>query len=212
MFRKKPKTALVLAPHTDDGELGAGGLIARLVEQGTRVHYVAFSNAVQSLPAGFHPMTLRDELMSATRHLGISPQDVSLKDYPVRKFNFHRQDILEDMIVMRKDIDPDLVLVPSLSDVHQDHEVIAREGVRAFKNRTILGYELIWNCLTSENKLFVEIDESHVQSKCTALNEYKSQGTKNYMREDFIRSLASVKGMHIGVRYAEAFEVIRMIV
>ena len=36
---------LVLAPHTDDGELGAGGFIAKLIEKGAKVTYVAFSTA-----------------------------------------------------------------------------------------------------------------------------------------------------------------------
>lgn len=35
--------ALVLAPRANDGELGCGGTLARLVEQGTTVYYVAFS-------------------------------------------------------------------------------------------------------------------------------------------------------------------------
>ena len=41
---------LVLAPHTDDGEFGAGGTMARLVESGADVRYVAFSIATRSLP------------------------------------------------------------------------------------------------------------------------------------------------------------------
>ena len=50
--------ALVLAPHTDDGEFGCGGTMARLVEEGTDVRYVAFSIATRSLPEGFAPDTL----------------------------------------------------------------------------------------------------------------------------------------------------------
>ena len=37
------KRVLVLAPHTDDGEFGCGGTMARLVEAGVEVHYQAFS-------------------------------------------------------------------------------------------------------------------------------------------------------------------------
>ena len=44
---------LVLAPHTDDGEFGCGGTMARLVEAGADVRYVAFSIATKSLPEGF---------------------------------------------------------------------------------------------------------------------------------------------------------------
>ena len=44
---------LVLAPHTDDGELGLGGTISKLIELGKKVTYVAFSTAQQSVPEGF---------------------------------------------------------------------------------------------------------------------------------------------------------------
>src|SRR6185437_5104743 len=52
------RRALVLAPHTDDGEFGCGGTMARLVEEGADVRYVAFSIATRSLPEGFPPDTL----------------------------------------------------------------------------------------------------------------------------------------------------------
>lgn len=47
---------LILAPHTDDGELGLGGTIRYLVELGKKVTYVAFSTAEQSVPEGFRKM------------------------------------------------------------------------------------------------------------------------------------------------------------
>ena len=64
--------ALVLAPHTDDGELGCGGTMARLVEGGCDVRYVAFSIATRSLPPGFEPDTLAREVRAATAELGIA--------------------------------------------------------------------------------------------------------------------------------------------
>src|SRR5205085_10557146 len=47
------RRVLVLAPHTDDGEFGCGGTMARLVDAGADVRYVAFSIATKSLPAGY---------------------------------------------------------------------------------------------------------------------------------------------------------------
>ena len=44
---------LVLAPHTDDGELCLGGTISRYIEEGKNVYYAAFSTADQSVPEGF---------------------------------------------------------------------------------------------------------------------------------------------------------------
>ena len=39
------KKVLVLAPHTDDGELGCGGAISNFLDSGKKVFYVAFSSA-----------------------------------------------------------------------------------------------------------------------------------------------------------------------
>ena len=52
-MQQKKERVLILAPHTDDGELGCGGTIARLTEEGNDVYYIAFSTAEQSLPANF---------------------------------------------------------------------------------------------------------------------------------------------------------------
>ena len=67
------KTALVLAPHTDDGEFGCGGTMARLVERGVDVRQIAFSIASRSLPRGFPPDTLVHESRAASTALGLGP-------------------------------------------------------------------------------------------------------------------------------------------
>jgi len=92
------KRALVLAPHTDDGEFGCGATMARLVEEGVEVRYVAFSIATRSLPAGFAPDTLAREVRDATGELGIPPEHLTVHDFDVRTFPEHRQAILELLI------------------------------------------------------------------------------------------------------------------
>ena len=62
---------LVLAPHTDDGEFGCGGAMARLVESGADVRQIAFSIASRSLPEGFAPDTLVHESRAASEALGL---------------------------------------------------------------------------------------------------------------------------------------------
>ena len=208
----KFKSVYVLSPHTDDGELGAGGLITRLIESGANVFYFAFSTAEKSVPKEFAKNVLKTEVINATAKLGIKKENVIIYNYEVRKLNYARQEILEDLIKHRNELKPDLVLMPSLGDIHQDHSTIAQEGLRAFKNTTILGYELIWNNLTFNTTSFVTLEKKHVQSKCNALKEYKSQGKRNYMSEEFIYSLAKTRGVQIGSEYAESFEVIRWVI
>ena len=204
------KNVLVLAPHTDDGELGAGATISKLVENGAKVTYVAFSIAEESVPEGLPKNILEVEVNEATKRLGV--HKLIVFKYPVRKLNFFRQDILENIIQIRKKMKYDLVLIPSLKDVHQDHNTIAQEGLRAFKNTTIFGYELIWNNLAFDTQCFVKLDKKHVENKVNALKAYKSQGFRSYLSEDFIFSLARTRGVQIGAEYAEAFEVIRLVI
>lgn len=204
------ENVLVLAPHTDDGELGVGGFIAKLIELGSNVYYAAFSTAEESVPEGFPKNVLEVEMRNATAALGIPGENVFVYKYAVRKLNYHRQEILENLISLRKMHSFDLVLMPSLSDIHQDHKTIAEEGVRAFKGTTIFGYELIWNNLSFNSTAFVDLDERHVLKKYNALRCYQSQSHRPYMSEEFIKSLAKVRGIQIGSDYAECFEVIRM--
>ena len=92
---------LVLAPHTDDGELGCGGTMCKLIESGCRVYYAAFSICEDSIPEGFEPEALLKELYAATAELGLEEKDIFVLRTKVRRFNEVRQDILEYMIRLR---------------------------------------------------------------------------------------------------------------
>jgi LmbE family N-acetylglucosaminyl deacetylase len=204
--------ALVLAPHTDDGELGCGGTLAWLEEQDVVVYYAAFSICEESVPEGFPVDILAAEVRDASRMLHIDPQHLTVLDYPVRRFPQNRQEILDDLIRMRRDIAPDLVLLPASDDIHQDHHVIAQEGLRAFKHQTILGYELPWNNLAFTASACVPLERRHIDKKIAALRQYESQWHRAYWDEEFITSLARVRGVQAGAEYAEAFQVFRLIV
>lgn len=200
---------LILAPHTDDGEFGAGGTIARLVAEGAAVMYVAFSACEESVPAGFDKDILKSEVLKATQVLGISKASVQVLGYKVRRFNELRQDILEEMIRIKRAFDPDLVFQPSMNDVHQDHKVIAEESRRAFKASTVLAYELPWNNYGTDSNCFVAIDESFLSAKIKALSAYRSQAEKPYSNPETIKAWATFRGLQSNSLYAEAFEVIR---
>ena len=64
-------TVLILAPHTDDGEFGCGGTIARLIEEGSIVIYAAFSPCRASVPAGQPEDILEQEMMKSMDYYNI---------------------------------------------------------------------------------------------------------------------------------------------
>lgn len=205
------KIVLVLAPHTDDGEFGCGGSIARFIEKGDRVYYVAFSSADKSVPSHLPKDILKHEVREATAALGIEQDSLILFDFEVRNFLAYRQAILEEMVQLNTELKPDLVLLPCPNDTHQDHQVIAQEGFRAFKKTSMLGYELPWNTLQFSSVSFMVLKEVHMAKKITALQCYRSQADRSYANEIFIRSLAITRGTQIGTQFAESFEAIRWI-
>jgi LmbE family N-acetylglucosaminyl deacetylase len=204
---------LVLSPHTDDGELGAGGTIAKFLEEGKDVYYVAFSGCEASVPQGLPKNTLRKECKRSTSSLGIQPEKLLVMDYEVRTLPEFRQEILEKLIKLKGEIKPDLVFVPSSHDMHQDHGVIYWEALRAFKKEaSIWGYEHPWNNLSFATDIFVVLDLKHMEKKLIALKQYKSQKSKGYMDRKNILALGCTRGSQIDCAYAEAFELIRYII
>jgi hypothetical protein len=91
------EVVLILAPHTDDGELGCGATLSKLVRYGADIYYVAFSSCQDSLPEGAGPDCLIKEMQAATTVLGIPQENVKCLDFKVRHFEDHRQEILDSM-------------------------------------------------------------------------------------------------------------------
>ena len=207
----KPERILVLAPHTDDGELGCGASIAKFAAEGKEVFYAAFCLCSASLPAGFPADTLEKECKAATESLGIKKDNLVLFNYEVRKLPAQRQEILDELLKLKTTIRPDLVFLPAASDIHQDHHVIHQEGLRAFKNSNLAGYELPWNNFRFHSNFFIAVSENDLVRKINALRSYKSQQHRNYMNEEFTRSLAKVRGVQCNKEFAEAFELYKMI-
>lgn len=206
------KNILILAPHTDDGELGCGASISKYVEEGNNVYYAAFSTAKESLPEGTADNQLEKEVREATKRLEIPADNLIIYGFTVRKLNYSRQEVLEELVKLKREIVPDLVFMPSLNDLHQDHYTIAMEGLRAFKQTSILAYELPWNNISFNTQAFIRLDKHHVEKKVYALDAYNSQKKRSYLNSEFIYSLAKTRGVQINADYAEAFEVIRWII
>jgi len=206
------QTVLILAPHTDDAELGCGGTMARFLEEGKQIYVAAFSTARTSLPEGSNPDQLKDEFYASMEILGVPKEQLFVYDYQVRMLSYHRQEVLEELIKLRQSIVPDLVLIPSGSDLHQDHQVVHNEGLRAFKQVSIWGYELPWNHISFDTQAFIPLEQHHIDTKWKMMQAYDSQFEKQraYFTKEFIEGLARVRGVQVSEDFAEAFEVKRL--
>ncbi len=211
LFDPKMKI-LALAPHTDDVELGCGGTLAKLKEAGAELHVAAFSTASDSLPPGFPADTLKKEFLASTKTMGVPEDHTYVFDFQVRRLSYSRQEVLDEIIRLRKKIQPNLIFLPSPNDLHQDHQVVSSEGLRAFKEYSVLAYELPWNHIHFSAQAFVTLQEKHVQKKLECLQQYKSQIflERSYFKPEFVQSQCRMRGAQIKADFAEAFEVLRI--
>ncbi len=210
--KKTLKRVLILSPHTDDAELGCGGYISKLVREKHEILWVVFSTAEDSLPKHLPKNTLKREFFNVVRHIKINKSNTLVFNYKVRHLYKYRQDILEELVKLKKTFLPNLVIGPSLNDYHQDHQIVANEMIRAFKSSaSIISYELPWNHLNFNTQMFVSLSDIDIKNKIKMLHFYNSQLSmkRHYFSDDFIIGLARVRGAQIGKEYAEAFEVIR---
>jgi len=203
---------LVLAAHTDDGELGCGGSIARFVAEGRRVRVVAFSCADILLGTSFPRNQPEIEMRAAMNILGVSREEVFVHDFPVRSFSQFRQEILQACWELNRDYAPTLVLTHRSRDLHQDHEVIAAESLRAFKRTSVLCYEQPWNTVSMDTQAFVKLTREHMERKIRALECYASQKGRGFLDPEFISGWAKTRGVQVGVEFAECYEVPRLLI
>ena len=203
-----------MSPHTDDAELGCGGTMARWIDEGAELFTAAFSTAETSLPPGSKPYRLKDECHAALDELGVPRENRFIYDFPVRELGYHRQEVLEEMVKLaRGRSQPEVVLVPSGADLHQDHAVVHQESVRAFRH-TARCWATSCPGTTSPSPPRPSwcSTRAHLRRKWAALTKYESQleVARPYFRYEFIESMARVRGLQVKAAFAEAYEAIRI--
>jgi len=202
------KKILFLGPHADDIEFGSGGLISS-INNISNIYFLTFSFSKISLIKNYTEKDVKNEVNSSAKILNVS--NVLSKNYPTRSFYKFRQAILEDLVEAKKEINPDIIFTPSSHDTHQDHCVIYKESFRAFKDRTIFGYEMPLNNRSFSPDFYFKLNEYNLKKKIDSLNAYSSQMIKKDGLLDMVKATALFRGSQIGQKYAESFEVIRII-
>ncbi|WP_110239746.1 PIG-L deacetylase family protein [Nocardioides gilvus] len=207
------KRVLAIGAHTDDIELGCGATLSRLHREGATIATAAFSRAELSRPPGTPEDVMELEYRAAMKTLGIDTINTYCFNKPVRNFGSHRQEILDTLIDLRREFNPDLILTMNSCDTHQDHEVVHAESVRAFRNRNILGYQTPWNSRRLITNFFVEVGRADIEKKILMLKSYRTQHEleRPYVQRDSLEASGKFYGLQSGLEFAEAFEVISLV-
>jgi LmbE family N-acetylglucosaminyl deacetylase len=200
------KRICFIGAHPDDIELGCGALIANLHDKENITCVTLSDNQKNPLLKN-----LVQEFSASMSALGILSKNTLLEKFETRRFPAQRQDILEYLIKLNRTINPDIVFVHTRSDLHQDHNTVTEESLRAFRGITVLGYDVIRSSYGFFPNLLTSVSESDVKQKIDALAQYKTYSGKYYFDPEVTRATLIRNGALCECKYAEGFETLRII-
>ena len=200
------RTVVVLGAHPDDGEVGAGGTLARLARAGAKVVIVAVSapsdlaTRAAEARAGAELLKARSLLLfeeQPTRLEAIQPHELVaridglVREYrPAALFTHARDETHWDHFVLSRAVDSTLRLGPT--DVLHFNNTVYRNPCQPWQPR-------LWVDVTSTLDLKLE-----------AIAAHHSQFAARGKDVSVFRELARTHGRNLGVGYAEVFDVMRL--
>lgn len=213
------KNILVVAAHPDDGVLGCGGVIAKHIESGDKVTVVTFTNGISSrINVTNKEKTIREkEHDSASTILGITVigHNYADQELDVLSLLFLSRVIGDSQFKLG--IIPDIVYTHYANDLNQDHRQLHHATMIAFRPKQkqtckeIYCYQVPSYGNNNFNpNYYVSLTEKQVELKLQAWDCYKSEHNERFNRESLLRIMQEC-GNSIGVNYAEAFEIARII-
>jgi LmbE family N-acetylglucosaminyl deacetylase len=222
---------LVVAPHADDEALGCGGLLARLRDQACATHVIYL--AVDGFRHyGYEGETTYDqrlsEIRAVTSLLGCT-YEIAYGDRGLMEKldTVPRRELVDRMEDALNKHRPELLLLPSGHDYDQDHVAAFDAGFAAARPiAEVFGKWLVPHVMTYESaklnwahepspRVAASCDIStHLETKLDAMRLYASQlrPSPHIRSLEAVTALAELRGKEIGVRYAEAFGVLRTVI
>jgi LmbE family N-acetylglucosaminyl deacetylase len=194
---------LAIGAHPDDIEIGAGGTIARHIEQGDNVTFII---ATKGGASGNIEVREREGL-EAARILGV--RDVYFLEYHDTMVPLSNQLILDIEKVVHV-VKPDRAYIPFTEEIHQDHRALAFASLAALRNTNqILMYEGPSSFPNFDVNFWINIDAT-LEKKKDSIAAHVSQGHKEILKLEAIVSMNRYRGFQCRHTYAEGFKIFRM--
>ena len=200
------KRVLFLGAHPDDIELGCGALLHHIVHQ-TDVLCVTLSDNQKNPDL----QNVKNEHFESMAVLGVPKENIVLGPFSTRVFPGSRQEILEYFLSLRREFKPDLIFVHSRQDVHQDHNTMTEESLRAFRGITVLGFDVVRSSYDFFPHFLVEVTEEDVNKKIEALSCYETYRDRYYFNRELTRSIMVRHGALAERPFAEGFDILRIV-
>jgi LmbE family N-acetylglucosaminyl deacetylase len=198
---------LAIGAHPDDIEYGCGGMLTKYAQRGHDVYlFVASDGAL----GGDGAMRVQEQNESARI---IGAREVFWGDYADTEIPLNRELIVRIEAVIKK-VKPRMIFVQYWDDTHQDHRNLAQGTLSA--TRYVPNF-LFYEGPTTQNftpNCYTDIEEV-LKDKLACLKAHRSQVTKTNIEDltilELARSCANFRGIQARVKYAEAFQSVRLL-
>ena len=199
------RAVLAVGAHPDDIELGAGGLLRRLKEEGARVYGMVMSEGEKGAP---ETSRRADEARAAARVLGLD--DLWILDFPDTRLRDCIPGMRSAIEARLAELGIDLVVTHSLREIHGDHVAVFEAAKEAARRCSLMCFETVSTPPEFVPNYFADVT-AFFDDKLKAIAAHRSQGDKPYMNPELVRGRAAHRGLQVNVPYAEAFWVYRWV-
>ncbi len=220
------KKILVVAAHPDDETLGAGGTILKHKVNGDNVSWLIVTNIQEEY--GYN----KSQIKSREKEIDIVSKkynfdNVYKLEIPTSTLSSSSlSNLIPSISDIFNDLKPEVIYTMNRSDAHSDHRIIFDAVMSCTKSfrfpyvKSVLMYECIsetefapsLNEKVFQPNYYVDISK-YLEKKLEIMSVYKSElGEHPFPRSlQNIKALATVRGALAGVKYAEAFQLIKFI-
>lgn len=211
------KNIAFIAAHSDDCELGAGGLIYSLAHTpGKKVYVIHTSTSDYTNFKGESHRTPTEahlETMDAMRVLGVPDDNILCLGYPTKMVPYSSE-IIEKIDRLLCEYDIDSVFTHAADDSHHDHANTGKAVLSAARRlNNIFNFEPVFPANSRQifnPNWYVDISGEAYTQKVRALERHTSQVMK-YGQKWFecVDALSRLRGYEINVQRAECFTVLK---
>ncbi len=220
------RTVIVISAHPDDEVLGAGGTILKHIDRGDEVYWLITTNI--STEQGFSKERVESrqrEIRDVEKLLGIKAT-FSL-NYPTMMLSSSSIiKMVPEISAIFNKVEPAIIYCLNRSDAHSDHRITFDAVLACTKSfrYPYIKKVLMYECLSETEfapalpekvflpNYYVDISK-YMDKKIEVMKIYASElGEHPFPRSiENIKAIATYRGASVGVKYAEAFQLIKFI-
>lgn len=217
---------IIVSAHPDDEIIGAGGTLFKHHQQGDELYWLIITNVFEK--QGFsnnRVITRQREIDKVAESIGF--KKVYKLDYPTMNLSGESLITMVPQISqVFAEVEPEVVYCPNRSDAHSDHRVVfdaVASCTKSFRYPFVKRF-LMFECISETEfapaltekafipNYFVDVSD-FLEQKLEVMKVYESEiGEHPFPRSlENIKALAHLRGASVGVKYAEAFQLLKFI-